>query len=603
MQSKYSGTIKLLVVIAITIGLVWFLIISPSITFKNNEEKIKEAAKRYYEFYSTELPTGERVKTLSLSVLYKKAFLKENFFAPISNKACSVENSWVKVKRVSGHYTYYVYLDCGALKSRIDHTGPVIKLKGDEEISISIDEEYKELGVSSIVDDHDGKLSTDSISIKGEVDNTKVGTYEIEYTAHDSLMNKTTVIRKVNVVKVFKDYVKKDLGEATIFKGNPLNNYVRLSNMYFRIIGLDKNENVILVAEEDVANVSYDKLEKWLDEVYIPHFTKEAKKYIVKSQFCKMKIDNIDAELESCSTYTDKRYAYVASTMDIKAAQDGDQNFLKPLTISWTADSTGGDEAYITRNVFYGSEYGKSFITVKSSYNYGVRPKIIIKGTSLLTGGDGTHDDPYVFGEVKKAKGGSLLNNRYSGEYIIINGFEWRIMDTLEDGTTKVISDDTLGNQTDRPITYTNPEDAKLTFNPKDKENYAYYINNKASKYIDTVLLTMHEFEVPIYKKEIIYGEEKKVEKYRLKIAPPNMFDMFTAQSTTRAGKKSHSYWLINSSTSKERYCGAVTDIGVVLNEPIEKYGMYGVRAVGYIKSGTVISSGDGTYSSPYKLK
>ena len=40
---------------------------------------------------------------------------------------------------------------------------------------------------------------------------------------------------------------------------------------------LDEKENVILVAEEDVANVGYKKIEKWLDEVYLEHFTKEAK--------------------------------------------------------------------------------------------------------------------------------------------------------------------------------------------------------------------------------------------------------------------------------------------------------------------------------------
>lgn len=596
--------IKLLITIAIIAFFVWFLVLSPMITFRKNEKKIENAARRYFEFHDEELPTGERVKTLSLSVLYKQSYLKENILAPISNKACSIENSWVKVKKENGNYKYYTFLDCGAMTSTVDHKGPVIKLKGENEIAVSIGEEFEDPGVSSIVDDRDGKLSNDIVTTKGEVDTTTVGSYEIEYTAYDSLNNKTTVKRTVNVVKYLNSLVKQDLGDEKTYKGNPNNNYVRLSNMYFRIIGLDANENVILVAEEDIANVGYDKLNKWLEEVYLKHFTKEAKKYLVKSKFCNMKLTEDELNSTDCSSFTNEQYAYVPSVIDINDVQEGELNFLKPVTISWTANSKDSSNAYVTRSMFYGDEYGKSYMLLESKNNYGVRPKIVIKGKSLVIDGDGSHDDPYVFGETKKAKGGSLLNERYTGEYIISNGFEWRIIDTLSDGTTRVISDDTLGNLTDRPEGYTNPEDTSLTFNPKDKENYAYFVNNQSSKYIDTELFIVHNVTAPVYKKTISYGTEEKTNEFKLKISPPNMYDMFSAQSTTRGGRKSHSYWLINSTTNtEERYAGAITDIGVVMNEPIQKYDLFGIRAVGYIKSGTVITSGEGTYSSPYKLK
>ena len=604
MQNRYLKTIKFLIVVAIIASFAWFLVLSPILTFHQNEKTLENAARRYFELNSDELPTGERVKTLSLSVLYKQAYLKEDFYAPISSKACSVEKSWVKVRRENGDYRYYIYLDCGVFTSNVDHKGPEIKLKGQEEMSISIGDEFTDPGVDSVVDERDGILDTESVKVKGKVDTSKVGVYKIEYTAYDNLNNKGTITRTVNVVKILKSLVKQDLETNDNYVGNPENNYVRLSNMYFRIFGLDSEENVILVAEEDIANVGYDKLEAWLDEVYIEHFTKEAKKLLVKSKFCNMRIAPEDVNTTQCTSYTDKRYAYVPSIIDINRVQAGNDNFMKPLTISWTANTQDDENAYVTRNVFYAEEYGKSFITVNSTFNYGVRPKIVIKGETLVTDGDGSHDNPYVFGETKKAKGGTLLNNRYPGEYIISNGFEWRIMETLPDGTTKVISDDTLGSVIDRPMTYSNPEDSRIVFDPKDKESYAYYINNQASNYIDTELFVVHEVECPVYKKEIIYGQESKKNTYKLKISPPNMYDMFTAQSTTRGGKKSHSYWLLNTSSYKEeRLGGVMTDIGVVLNEPLQKYGMFGIRAVGYIKSGTVITNGNGTYSSPYKLK
>ena len=604
MQDKFRA-LKLILVLAIVGTFVWFLVLSPMITFQKNEKIMEDAARRYFELNSDELPTGERVKTLSLSVLFKKSYIKKDFYAPISGKACSVENSWVKVKQENGKYRYYVYLDCGTFTSNVDHKGPVITLNGKDEMTVNIGEEFTDPGVDSVVDEHDGIMDATNTTIKGEVDTSKVGTYEIEYTAYDNFNNKTTVTRVVKVVKVLSSVITQELNGETNFKGNPTNNYVRLSNMYFRVLGLDENKNVILVAEEDIANVSYDKLEEWLDEVYIPHFTKKAQKFLVKTKYCNMVVPESEVNtVTQCTKYTDQITAYVPSILDINSAQSGNDNFLKPVTISWTANSKDDKEAYITRNIFYGNEFGKNYITVNSTYNYGVRPKIVIKGDALVTDGDGSHDNPFVFGETKTAKGGSLLNKRSTGEYVTINGFTWRIIETLPDGTTKVISDDTLGIDNERPTTYSNPESSTIVYDPEDKDSYAYFVKNQSSKYIDTKLLVKHEVEIPIYKKEIRYKEETKTKTYKLKVSPPNMFDMFSAQSNTREGKKSHSYWLSNTSASKDtRIAGAITDIGVVLNEPIQKYGMYGIRAVGYVKSDTVITSGKGTNLSPYKLK
>lgn len=602
MQKKHFRTIKFLIVVAIVAAFVWFLVVSPMMTFHNNEKVLEDAARRYYELNKDQLPTGERVKTLSLNTLYKKSYLKEDFKTPYAKDLCSLEKSWVKVKRVNGEYQYYVYLDCGTLKSSIDHTGPQIKLKGKETMTINIGDKFDDPGISSVVDDKDGSIDPSTITVKGKVDSETPGEYEIIYTAVDSMDNKTTVTRTVKVIKTLIGIVKDDLKDVTNYTGNPTNNYVRLSNMYFRIYGYDDKDNVILVAEEDIANVGYNKLEKWLDEVYIKHFTDAAKKYLVESKFCNMKIDESDLNTTQCTSYTEKRYAYVPSVIDINRANANGVNFMKTPTISWTGNKKNSKEAYVTRVMFYANEMGKDYLLQDSSFNYGVRPKIVIKGKSLVVEGDGSKNKPYSFGEQKKASGGSNLSDCSTGEYVIIDGILWRIIDTYDDGTTKVISDDTLGDLQDRPITYSNPEQSTLLFDTKDKKNYGYYINNSASKYIDTSFFVAKEIEAPVYKDKIIYGEETKVNKYKLKIAPPNMFDMFSAQTVVRA-ERAHSYWLINSSTSSNRYAGAITDIGVPLNESIPQYEKFGVRAVAYAKKGTVISSGKGTYDSPYKLK
>ena len=182
MKGKILKRVKLLITIGIVGLFVWFLILYPMITFRQNEKTMAEAGKRYFELNSNELPTGNRVKTVSLKTLYHKSFLEKDLFIPYSKNTCSLDDSWVKVKRDNnGEYKYYVFLDCGMLSSNVDHKGPEIKLNGDEEITLGIDEEYKEEGIKSIVDANDGKIDVKSATIKGEVDTSKTGTYEIQY--------------------------------------------------------------------------------------------------------------------------------------------------------------------------------------------------------------------------------------------------------------------------------------------------------------------------------------------------------------------------------------------------------------------------------------
>ena len=603
MQSKNLKGIKLIAILVVAGLLVWFLGISPRLKFRENEKTLEDAARRYFELNSEQLPTGQRVKTLSLNTLYKKAYLKEDFKVPYSSKLCSLEKSWVKVRRENGEYKYYVYLDCGIFQSAIDHTGPQIKLKGPEETTINMGDEYKDPGIKSVTDDSDGKMDIAStVTVKGEVDANKTGTYEIQYTAFDSLSNKTVVTRKVHVVKVLSSIVKKDLGNKKNYTGDPTNNYVRLSNMYFRIFGLDKNNNVILVAEEDVANVNYPKIKQWLDEVYLEHFTNEAKKLLVKSKFCDMKVTEDTLSTTKCTSYTEERYAYIPSNVEVNLAMEDGEDFMKPQTMSWVAAKKNDKEAYVTRSEFFLEYRGQDFYIDDSSFIYGVRPMIVMKGDTLVIDGDGSQTNPYSFGETKKAKGGSLLNTRYPGEYITSNGYLWRIMDIEKDGTIKVISEDTLGYLGNRPMITSYDGYSYIKYDPKDKESHAYYINNKSSSYVDISIFTTHEVEIPVYKDKIVYGEAIKYNKYKVKLSAPSYFDMFSSQSR-HSSKNSHSYWTCDTAEGDGRIAGVITDIGVPFNEYIPDYYDFGVRVVGFLKKGTVVSNGKGTYESPYKLK
>ncbi len=595
-DKRLNRRLKTTFITFIVIAIVWVFLLSPYLTFKKNEKSFTAAAEKFFETNTQELPTGERLADVSLQQLYERGYVGEDYYVPyklFSKETCDVSESWVKVRRVDGEYKYYTYLKCGLLSSTIDHKGPKIKLNGDEELTISLGEKFKDPGVKSVRDNQDGNLNTKDVVVKGSVNENKIGTYTLSYIAFDNLKNRTEVKRKINVVQKLNSTIKKVTKKGLYIGENP-DNYIYFSGMLFRIIGLD-GDNVKIVADKDIANVNHDGIEEWL-KYYYDHINKESKKLVVKTKYCQMTLKDSDTNTTECSSYTKAREVYIPSVVDVnKAAEEQYKNFMKPTTMSWVADKQSDNKSYLTRDIFYNDELGKDFMAFEDKYNFGVRPMLTIKGDIMLQGGDGTKDNPYDIGDFESAKADDKVSSRQSGEYLKIGSSLWRIVDPQSDGTTKVIMETSL-HAINEYLIINYGDDKDKTYNPKNKENIGYKINNRASEYINTKYFVKHEIEVPIYKSDAKYGKETKVEKYQAKISAPNMYEMFSAASMEYSMR---SYWLINSSQKSNLKYG-VSDIGVVLYGEMSPYITFGVRPVGYLNKSCIIVSGQGTESDPY---
>lgn len=597
-NAKVNKQIKITTISLIIIAIVWVFILNPTITFKKNESTLASAGKRYFETFTSELPTGERVSGVTLQKLYEKGYITTDFYVPyrpLSKKTCSVTESWVKVKKVDGVYKYYTYLQCGKLSSLVDHKGPRVILNGDKQITINLGDEFKDPGIKKIKDTIDGEIDVKKATIKGKVDTSKIGTYTISYIAFDSLKNRTEVVRTIDVVQPLNDTIKKATENAGYYTGADPNNYIYFSGMLFRIVDLD-GENVRIIADEDVSNVDYQGISKWLD-YYYEHINETSKKYIVKNKYCSMKLNDNDTNASKCSTYTKKLNVYIPSVIEVNRAQTEQGNFMKPSTMSWVADKQDDKKSYLTRNVFYGDETTKDFLAYDNNYLFGVRPMITIKGSTLITKGKGTHSSPYEIGDFKTAKPSDKVNTRQSGEYLEIGGQVYRIVDVASDGATKVIANFSI---------YEGPFKLEIDYAlatssayvPTEKGNVGYKINNISSQYIESKYFVKHEIEVPIYKDYALYKQEVKTMKYKTKVFAPNTFEMFSASPNVYQMK---SYWLINSSQNENRKYG-VTDIGVVMYGETTKYDKYGIRPTAYLDKNCAIVSGKGTLEKPYKI-
>lgn len=595
MKKSFLSKYKLLITIFIVCLFVGLLIIYPMITFHKNEAKLVEAAKRYYELNSDRLPTGERVKTLSLKVLYKESYIKEDLRVPYSGKVCSIDNSWVKVTKRNGEYKYYSYLDCGILKSSVDHKGPTIKLNGDLDVVVNVGEKYNDPGIKSVVDNSDGKMKIEDVTIKSNVDTSKVGSYEIKYYAYDSLNNKNEVIRNVNVVKKIKETVVKELGNDKYYKGLDPKNYIYFSNVLFRILKVD-GDNVVLVAADDVSFVDYDSINKWL-KYYDSNLTDSSKNIIVKNKYCNMTVSDKNTNSKSCDSYDRKSNYGLLSIDDINNTLIDGTSYLVGGSISWTANSKDNKNAYAFRNIF--SDTDSIYYSFEKKHNFGVRPVITIKGDTLIVDGDGSDKKPYVLTDFIKLKKNTTLNTRYVGEYIKYSGYLWRIQKIESDGTVKAICNYTLREGTENIKIYYDESIKNKIYDTKTKGNVGYKINNITSKHIDTSYFVNHTDYVYIYKDEPMYDKEVDKKKIDSKIFAPNMYEMYSA--STR-GPYIKSYWLANSSKSADEIPG-VSDTGTVMYGGGSVNYAYGIRPVAYFNKNVVVTSGKGTINEPFMIK
>lgn len=80
----------------------------------------------------------------------------------------------------------------------IDNISPVIKLKGNQIIEMSINTEYKEPGYTAI-DEYDGDI-TDKVEIKGKIDTENYGEYVLTYKVKDNSDNTTEVNRIIKII-------------------------------------------------------------------------------------------------------------------------------------------------------------------------------------------------------------------------------------------------------------------------------------------------------------------------------------------------------------------------------------------------------------------
>ena len=593
-KKNIKKTIFVFGIVAVVVLLAWFIVIYPLIDFSKKEKMVLNASKEYYSKNSALLPQDGDMSTVTLRTLLKQKYVS-TIKSTYGSKYCNVDDSWVKVKRKNGEYNYYVYLECGSMKSTVDHEGPTIKLKGDEEITLEKGSKFEDPGIDNVYDDTDGKMNTKDVTVSGKVNTNKIGTYTIKYTSVDSFNNKNTVERVVKIIQTLDKLVESDTDKSNIYKGVNVNNYIEFSNMLFRIVGINSDGSIKIVSAEPVGTVNYDDINTWLNDYFYEHLTDKAKKYMVKQKFCSSKVETKNAStVKNGCTKSEKQYVGLLAISDYNNSVKDGNSYLYPNTMAWTSDyAVEDDGAWTVRNFYIGYGNNVKNLEFNKKYNFAVYPVVNLESGIVLNGGDGTDGNPYTFSKVKKGKVGEKINTRYSGEYVYYNDNLFRIIEVV-DGNTKVVSANNINQNL--TIGYTTQSVQKI-YNPTEKGNIGYFIENSLTKYLKNDIFVKKEIEVPIYKNLATYSGKKDVKKYKVKLSAPNMYELYSGVSTTDV----QSYWLINSSKTENRKY-LVSNNNVIYYNEMSDFTVTGVRVRGYLDKNVTILSGNGTKNSPYVL-
>ena len=138
----------------------------------------------------------------------------------------------------------------------------------------------------------------------------------------------------------------------------------------------------------------------------------------------------------------------VPSAADYNNSLVDGESYLMQDIYFWLSNTKDSKQSY-----FVNSE--KALATDKNN-SFGVKPVITLKKKTTVLGGTGTQEDPYTLGDVKKAKPNAKLNTRYAGEYLVLRGNLYRIVDADKDGATKLIGEFSVvdTNEADKVLIY-----------------------------------------------------------------------------------------------------------------------------------------------------
>ena len=407
--------------------------------------------------------------------------------------------------------------------------------------------------------------------------------------------------------------------DQTFITGIDPNNYIWYSGKLWRAVSIDPSDNSVkLVTQWNISSIPYNPenstafegsyMEEWLNDTSVDGFLGNLRDY---ENF--IKTDSVWNATETTATTKPAETTMVTDAVGLLNAYEytmsysgtnASNGYLNNGLSWWTLTP------YSTSNVRCVNNYGSASYYSPSN-TFGTRPAINLKSSVKVVSGDGSENNPYrLEGDNDTNLNGTLLNTRYSGEYIKFGEGEntlYRIVSHETSGLTKITSAEPLKSG---GSFITSAFDSGRNVNYSSNNTIGAFLNGEyLTSYVGDSYSNMIEPSTTWYLGTVGTGTSYKLAKY----ADINMSSTTSSTTEARVGLlrlgelmsgqfdrngNNTTYWTLTPySTSRVRY---VSNYGSANRDSPST--TYGTRPSMNLKSSVVITGGSGTKSDPFVL-
>lgn len=397
------------------------------------------------------------------------------------------------------------------------------------------------------------------------------------------------LIKKQSYVDQTKGLVHDKNASIYRYIGKVEDNYLEYSGILFRIVGIDKDNNIKAISDSNLT-LMYSGLEKGFDKSYVY-------KWLNKSD---EKYSGIfENNMDSTDKYLTNTYLCDDVVSDLKNINcEKNNNALKITLLSlYDYASAGGKESYLNNgesyylstiddknNNYFINTTGDVGLNKISSKIYGVRPVITIKNDVALMHGDGSKTSPYAVIEKTVSK----LSDVYVSKYINYSGSTYRIISTGEN--VKVALSDNIKDG-DKYLEKT--FGGKNNIYSTTKKTIGEYLNNtyyKSIKNNDLIVKSSYGIGSNTLDNLDYTAVYSKTDTFNIGML--TLGDMFISDTKN--------VLTMNRGIESSMIINVINKDGNVFGDLIAS--KYEVRPTMYLKGDINIVSGDGSIDSPYEL-
>lgn len=317
---------------------------------------------------------------------------------------------------------------------------------------------------------------------------------------------------KTEKTKQIADTIKDDNGGNKNFKnikgdyyfsGSEVNNYVKYSNMIWRIIRVDSSGNVVISLDSSITSLSkeisefkgsstYSWLNKSEDEGtgYFQELLNDTSQYLTYTETCTD--DDEDIKNITCKKKTKKMYVTLPSLNDY-VNTGGSKSFLNQNSYYYLINNDGDKTWCVDNEGKISTSDGKDVI--------GIKPVVTIKNITKVKTGNGSKDTPYEIEEEVS----SLI-----GTYVKLDNDIWQVYGEDENNVKLVLNDYIKNNDTEFENKYSR---SGYKFDINEYGSLAQYLNGR---YLNSLGYQgiLEEFEIS---NGIYNGDYREVMKEKVK--------------------------------------------------------------------------------------